>query len=102
MRRKGRPPKYRKIIANLQAEQLYSPASIARFAQEKQLLSTESERQLARRRLRLCLGRMTHNKREEFPEQGDGIVRLLGQPPLPGWFGWRWRRAYNLGQEPVS
>lgn len=79
---------------------MYSPASIARFALEKGVLDTETLKQ-SYRRIRITLGRMTQNKRHLFPLGGDGTVFQKGQPPTPGWFGRRWKQAYNIDIEEI-
>lgn len=93
MRPKGRPIKYRFVIVSLEPETLYTPASIARFAEENDLLpgTTSGEKKLNYQRLRITLGRFSNN--HYFPDEGDGMVLLKGQPPYPGWFGWRWLDA---------
>lgn len=96
MIRVGRPAKYTSIIAALEASEIYSAATIASFAQGEQLLNKEPDTHKARQRLRLTLGRMTHNKRSLFPEEGDGSVNQPGKKPVMGWFGWRWQLAYNV------
>jgi len=89
----GRPMKYRSIIEKLEADLLYTPASIAAFAEEANLLeSTDPNRlKLAKQRIRIALGRFSNNR--QFPDEGDGMVTLRGQAPTPGWFGWRWQAA---------
>lgn len=104
MIRVGRPAKYSNVIAALEASQIYSAATIAAFAQCQKLLSKEPDSAKARQRLRLTLGRMTHNKRSLFPEEGDGSVNLPGRKPVLGWFGWRWQKAYHIegAEEPLD
>ena len=89
----GRPIKYGYIIAKLEDDTLYSPATIARFAAENGLLSSSDPETQAieRKRIRLALGRLASSR--EFPPFGDGTVNLKGQPPTPAWYGWRWRSA---------
>ena len=93
MRRKGRPIKYRFVITSLEPDSLYTPASIAQFAVEENLLpgNTFREKKLNYQRIRITLGRLSNNR--YFPDEGDGLVHLKGQPPYPGWFGWRWLEA---------
>jgi len=77
---------------------VYSPASIAQFALEIGVLDPETTTQ-SYRRIRITLGRMTQVKRHFFPIGGDGIVYQKGQPPMPGWFGRRWKQAYSIDIE---
>ena len=88
----GRPMKYKTLIENLDPEDLYTPATIARFAEQngflEQGLSTEKIR-LAKQRIRIALGRFSNN--HQFPDEGDGMVTIKGQSPTPGWFGRRWK-----------
>ncbi len=99
----GRPLKYQMIIANLEDDLIYSPASIARYAKETSLinpfLSPTVNLPKAMRRIRLSLGRLSNL--HDFPDKGDGHVFLERQAPIPGWFGWRWKELLPLGrQEP--
>jgi len=98
MVRVGRPAKYDDIIAALDASRVYSAATIARFALGRALFSEDEEIEPARahQRLRITLGRMTQNKRNLFPPDGDAKVKQPGQPATAGWFGWRWQRAYDI------
>ena len=91
----GRPMKYREILLHLEDDDLYTPAAIARFAAEADLIK-ESERALrkiALQRIRVAMGRYSNN--HLFPDEGDGMVTLRGQSPTPGWFGWRWKAEIN-------
>ncbi len=89
----GRPRKYATIIAALDDDELYSPAVIPRFAKGQGLLApflTEgvSEARVIQR-IRIAMVRLSnlHN----FPDEGDGQVIIVGQAPVPAWFGWRWK-----------
>ena len=101
-RRVGRPfhPHYLKVISKLDYYTLYSAASIADFGKDHRFFSPQFETAtperlaLERRRLRICLGRHSNNRR--FPDEGDGWVTLRGQAPTPAWFGWRWQAAFGL------
>ena len=91
----GRPPKYRHIIASLEDEALYTPAAIARNAQEKGFLKGKPEEiQQDILRIRITMGRNSQN--HGFPEEGDGLVTLWGQSPTPGWVGRRWKEAFHI------
>ena len=89
----GRPMKYDYVLRKLQDEELYSPASIAGFAEVHKLLTPflddETDARKAKRRMRLALGRLSNL--HQFPDEGDGRVYLFGQAPIPGWYGWRWK-----------
>ncbi len=82
----GRPMKYAHIIESLKEDALYSPATIARFAEANGLLPMADH---PLQRVKVAMGRLRayHN----FPKQGDGTIHLSGQCPKPGWFGWRWK-----------
>ena len=90
----GRPQKYRAILRALEAQTLYTPASVAIFAKENQMLERyrkdDESDNLLMQRIRITMGRMTNNHAEFFPDEGDGVVTLPGQAPCPGWLGWRW------------
>lgn len=89
----GRPMKYKKIIETLDKNSLFTPATIANFAEEKGLLEGTNlrERRLEKQRIRIALGRFSNN--HGFPDEGDGMVTLRGQAPTPAWFGWRWKAS---------
>lgn len=95
--RLGRPLKYKEIIEALNPDELYSAAKIVRFAEATEMLVPHLEEdlpedaamELAKRRIRITLGRFSSNR--GFPRRGDGTVRLKGQPPVRGWYGRRWQ-----------
>ncbi|CAM2009501.1 hypothetical protein [Acanthopleuribacter pedis] len=91
----GRPMKYAVIIEQLDEDDLYTPATIADFAEEIGFIdSRDPERhRLERQRVRIAMGRFSNN--HKFPDEGDGFVTLRGQPPIPAWFGWRWKNAIH-------
>lgn len=91
----GRPRKYEAILRSLEDGELYSPAKVARYAEEKGLIRGEDAKSLAleRQRVRIAMGRWANLK--EFPDDGDGLVCLKGQAPIPGWFGWRWKASLD-------
>ena len=87
--------KYNNLIEMLQEDDLYTPATITALAEARGMV-TETDpdkRRLEKQRIRISLGRFSNN--HEFPDEGDGMVRVKGQAPTPGWFGWRWRAALN-------
>ena len=90
----GRPMKYDDLLAQLSLDDLFSPAAIAAFACESNYIDAKLDprkRALTKRRIRITLGRLTKNR--NFPPEGDGMIRLPKQAPVPAWFGWRWRLA---------
>ena len=91
----GRPMKYRKLIERLEEDELYTPATIAMFADELGFIrdGDEKSKRLDHQRIRIALGRFSNN--HGFPDEGDGMVTIKGQSPTPGWFGWRWKAAVN-------
>ena len=93
-RRTGRPAEYIELIESLEDETVYTPAGIAIKAIKDGFVSTEteSERRLARQRIRINFGRFSNL--HKFPDRGDDMVKIKGQAPTPGWYGWRWKRAY--------
>jgi hypothetical protein len=91
----GRPVLYRQIIEDLDDAILYSPATIARLIEPVWTMYKRKKRdtfELVRQRLRITMGRLRHNHR--FPREGDGFLKIKGQPPMPAHFGWRWKEAY--------
>ena len=87
--------KYKKIIDLLDEDTIYTPASIAYFAEDQGLLKSNTPKPIKaeKHRIRISMGRFSNN--HKFPDHGDGMVTLPGQAPTPGWFGWRWMAAYE-------
>jgi hypothetical protein len=85
--------KYKPILMALDDHTLYSAASIANFATERDMVEGEDPAtlKLNRQRIRVAMGRFCNN--HFFPDEGDGQVTQRGQRPCPGWFGWRWKGA---------
>ena len=88
----GRPLKYAYLLKTLEQDSLYKPSTIAVTLDVGHLPKDEQVK--ARRRARLCLGRMA--KSRDFPPFGDGILNLPGQAPAPAWYGWRWQRLTEI------
>ncbi len=86
--KKGRPLKRRAVIEALAPHELYTAAAIARLGVTRKLIPPEEQT-----RLRIAMGRFTHN--HMFPKEGDGQVFLPGQPPMRGWFGWRFQEVLD-------
>jgi len=99
MRSVGRPRKYNPFLQILDDETLYIPATIVSAGEKAGLFlpgrgffeeaPTEQELQQAKSRIRHTLGRLKLN--QAFPEVGDGIVIIKGQPPFQAWRGKRWK-----------
>lgn len=100
----GRPPIYKNYIELLDFFGIYTPATIAMIMVEMGNLGGHGKvvRQRAYR-IRIALTRVSHSR--SFPTRGDGTIMLDGQRPIPGWYGWRWKkiyeepRAYMLAEE---
>lgn len=85
--------KYADLINALDRLTIYTPALVARFADERGYIE---ERDPAKHkklllRIRIAMGRFSNNK--GFHDAGDGVVTLKGQAPTPGWYGWHWQQA---------
>lgn len=100
-RGRGRPLKYKPLLALLDDETCYIPALIAELCFQHKLqrlfLSENGKMvtpKILRHRIRMTLGHFARNHR--FPKEGDGLVLISGQPTLPGWFGWRWKEAAGI------
>ena len=93
-RRTGRPAEYTELIESLDDGTVYTPASIATKALEEGFVTAETEkgRRLVRQRIRITLGRLSNN--HKFPDRGDAMIKIKGQAPTPGWYGWRWKKVY--------
>ena len=87
----GRPQKYALVLWSLHDDELYTAATVANRAVALELVDASSEKriELDRQRIRIAMGRYANN--HEFPDNGDGNVRLRGQAPTPGWWGRRWK-----------
>ena len=95
MKALGRPIKYGDLLNKLDGDQLFTPASIARFGVEVDYYEglSDEERTVLMKRIRLALGRLA--KSRNFPPDGDGSIQLKGQALTPAWYGWRWKNAVN-------
>ena len=92
----GRPMKYRKFITILDDEEVYTPATIVRFGEERGLLDTKLPKEkLQEQRLKIRHALARYSSNHFFPRKGDGWVDLRGQPPHRGWFGKRWKEDLN-------
>lgn len=84
---------YFSCIRALKDDQLYNAATIAILGRDLGLfgknLDFQSER-LKMQRVRISLGRLA--SLANFPDQGDGLVKIREQAPIPGWFGSRWKQ----------
>ena len=91
----GKPTKYKDLLLSLEDDDIYTPSTIATLAKHCGMFKPEKEDPRARRlehhRIRITMGRFSNNN--NFPNDGDGQVTVKGQPPIPGWFGWRWKAA---------
>ena len=93
----GRPRIYNEIIKMLREDELYTPAVIAQFAEAHDMLpnhpQTPEQIRLAKQRIRISMIRYATIR--NFQAYSDGMVKLKGQAPTPGWFGWRWIAGLN-------
>ena len=88
----GRPMKYSVILWSLPDDEIFTPAAIADRARVLGLIEPaddDARGKLLWQRVRISLGRFTHN--HDFPRGGDGYVHRFGQAPTPGWAGRRWK-----------
>jgi len=90
-KRIGRPLKYKAFLIELEDDEVYTPAKIVRCGEERGLFRHLNGEALAKARVRVrhTLSRFRAN--HFFPEEGDGMVRIQGQSPTPGWYGKRWK-----------
>jgi hypothetical protein len=86
---------YPTLVGLLNPDDLYAPASIARFALDNGLVKNHAGNY---QRIRINMSRWAD--RYAFPDEGDGTVFLKGRAPTPGWFGRRW--AEPLDEAPVA
>jgi len=89
----GRPPKYKKIVAHLHRDILYTAFGIAQLAKKHKLVKHLADVPKVKIAMAVC------KSRNNFPIEGDGKVYIKGQPPTLGWFGWRWKQAYGIKKE---
>lgn len=106
VRRRGRPFKYTHFVLCLDDHRAYTPASIVAnglaeglFAEDGPYADVIRKKglQVLKRRIRITLGRFANN--HCFPDEGDALVTIAGQAPVPGWMGWRWKTAAGLNLE---
>ena len=90
----GRPAKYSYILPHLEDDKLYYPAKIAHFARDNNLLQCSAEDvPKVVERVRSSMIRLSNAR--DFPDHGDGYLFEKGKPPMPSWYGWRWKSAFN-------
>ena len=98
MRRKpGRPMKYHALIQILEDDVVYTPAAIFQNAYDLGIIGaglSGEELAVLRRKVRHTFSRFSTN--HDFELKGDGWVKMPGQPPERGWFGWRWKGSLPL------
>ena len=88
----GRPMKYGAFLLILEDNVLYSPAGVAINAEKHGMLPTNMSREdliNQRRRVRHSLNRYRIN--HNFPDEGDGRIKIGGQAGATAWFGRRWK-----------
>lgn len=76
----------RKVVSTLDDRQTYSVGSILHLALEQGCVA---KRDLLR--LRLSLSRLA--QQYDFPVEGDALINLKNQAPVPSWLGHRWKQA---------
>lgn len=95
-RRVGRPRKYGYLIDRLNPNQVYSAASIARFARDIGFIGAdleEEEKATLHRRIRIAMSIFSRN--HNFSRVGDGMVEIPGKAAVCGWYGWRWQNEFR-------
>jgi hypothetical protein len=95
--RLGRPLKYKAFLEALEDDTVYTPATIVQLGLAKGLFPNSlNQEQLKESKLRVrhTLSRFSSN--HEFPFKGDGFATIEGQPPLRGWYGFRWKMAADI------
>lgn len=92
----GRPSKYGVYIHQLDDAELYSGASAVMALSGKGAFRDipEDELKLFRFRMRVAL----NNKARSFPAEGDGEIKIYGQPTQKAYFGTRWKKAYPVSK----
>lgn len=85
--------KYADLLWALDRGEIYTPGTIAYFADESGYIEeTDPEkRKNLLLRIRIAMGRLSNNR--NMPDEGDGMVTIRGQAPTPGWYGWRWQQS---------
>lgn len=71
----------------LEEYEIYSPAMIYRHGESCRVPDLFRKDGL-RDKVRHTMAQLARNR--GFPARGDGMVRLMGQRAVTGWFGWRW------------
>ncbi len=83
--------KYDDLLLILEDDVIYSAGLIVRRAGEMGYADTWETR------LRIRISLNTKARRQGFLSTGDGWVKLEGQGPTPGWYGWRWKEIAMAG-----
>ncbi len=90
----GRPLKYVCYLKLLNEEDVYSAGSVVQLGFAHGLVEPGLSREAKKNyqiKVRHALSHLT--VRHGFPNEGDGWVRLKGQPPTVAWYGARWQAA---------
>jgi len=90
----GRSRKYTHVFDHLDAETIYSASCIAKLMESLDLAPfdrpmSDKERRVNRKRISTTMAWWM--RCQERPERGDGMIKIHGQRPMPGWYGWRWQ-----------
>ncbi len=81
--------KYDDLLEQLHNDELYSSGRIVQLARARVYLTE------VRALLRMRIALNARANRACFDSAGDGLVKLAGQAPTPGWFGWRWKKLVD-------
>ena len=84
--------KYESLIESLDPDTLYTPASIANFAEELGVLDAATTPDKAKARIRSAMGWLA---RKYLGKSGDDIVIAPGQRPYWGWYGRHWQEVLH-------
>lgn len=90
------PVKYKTILDALDPEVVYTPASIANFAESNDFIKAKDQEaiKLTKQRIRIYMGRFSN--KYMFPDKGDVLMAIEGKAPTPGWFGSDWQKAADF------
>lgn len=83
--------KYAALLMALDECQLYTPISIAEWAEETghAIFTQDSETSRERIRVRIQVALAGLARRRGFPVEGDNRIKR-GRRSYPAWWGWRW------------
>ena len=94
----GRPRLYDELLRRLDRKTVYTPALIVRVTEQSGWFSPDIvPEQRPKIRLKMRHTFAIYARKHKFPAEGDGLVKIPRQAPVPGWYGHRWQEPLKDG-----